>query len=191
MNTDEVRNDLAELPYDPFPSQIGVFEIQKQGESQTSDGEVPHHLGKMGGCEVFHDLGIDDYDVVDEQIWNERVNDLTLVEHLESLLLVDPMATVAQFDYQGVLISFLIQARFKSVEHFHGCADDRLTQFPMDYLIRVHPWNPWLKSNFSGLHAEAGVGVAGAIFDELGGDGPAAVGGEFAARREGAAGHRF
>ena len=47
-----------------------MLEIDEDGEAEIGDGEVAQHLGEMGFVEDTYDFGIDDDEVVDDEIWD-------------------------------------------------------------------------------------------------------------------------
>ncbi len=58
------------LSDDTLPTEVGVLEIDEDGKAEIGDGEVAQHLGEMGFVEDAYDFGIDDDEVVDDEIWD-------------------------------------------------------------------------------------------------------------------------
>ncbi len=43
---------------DTFLTRVGVFKIEQNGQPETSNGQIAHHLSNMGIIELGDDLGI-------------------------------------------------------------------------------------------------------------------------------------
>lgn len=117
---------------DAFPRKAGEFEIEKQGEVEAGYCEIACHLGEMGISESGDDFGVYDDGLVDDEVGDERADQLGLVVNLKDFLLVDAMAAFGQLDGQGVLMELFVEAGLQGVEHFHRRADDVFAEFFVD-----------------------------------------------------------
>jgi hypothetical protein len=65
-NTDEQNVLVACLGSadDPFPLELGGFEIEQQGQLEPRDGEISRHLSDVSVREGGHDFGIYDHQLV-------------------------------------------------------------------------------------------------------------------------------
>ena len=87
-----IRGRFGGLSDDALPAEIGVFEIDEDGEAEIGDGEVADHLGEIGFAENSHDFGIDDDEAVDDEVRDQGVDELSFVEDVETFLLIDGVA---------------------------------------------------------------------------------------------------
>jgi hypothetical protein len=60
---------------------------------QVRYGQIADHLCNMGIVELGNDLGVGDYDVLDNEIRHETVDQYAFVAYLEPLLLLYRVAT--------------------------------------------------------------------------------------------------
>lgn len=83
----------------------------------------------MGIIEFGYYLGIHHHAFIDQQIGNQGIDKDTLVVDIESFLLLDLVATFAEFNNESVFVSFLAEARFERIEDAHRRSDDRMGEF--------------------------------------------------------------
>jgi hypothetical protein len=132
MGTDE---SLDNAP----PAKIGVLEVQEQSETETGNGQVTHHLGEMSRGKIFDHLGIDHDQFIDDQIGYQSIDDVTLINNIETSLLFNAMIPISKFNDQGIFIGLLVKPWFQCIQYLHGGANGGFAQLCMDDLIRAHP----------------------------------------------------
>src|SRR5437762_690740 len=70
------------------------------------------------------DLGISNYRIIDNQIWNEIANYFAAIRDRERALRRNCVTSVLQFYNQRALVKCFVEPRLKLVEHFHRGAND-------------------------------------------------------------------
>jgi hypothetical protein len=124
----DTKSPLAD---DPFPVELGVLEVQQQGDFEAGNVQVSEHLGDVGVVEFRDHLRINDDLFVYDQIRYKLADELFPIVHRELSLLLALTPAMCQFDQQGVLVELFVKTRLQFIQDGHGCADD----FPRDFLV--------------------------------------------------------
>jgi hypothetical protein len=122
------RMRKAESSGHSFPGQFGILEVQQKGQPEASDVEIADHLGNVHVMKPRHDFGVDNHELIDNQIGDEGSDVLPVVEHWKFALLLNPVSTLAQFNDKRPFVELLIQTRIQSIQHVDRRPDDRRTQ---------------------------------------------------------------
>ncbi len=97
----------------------------------------------MGIVEGGDDLGIHNYEIINDQIRNQRSHQISLIPDGEPSLLLHLMAAETQLNNQGVLMDLFIQPGSECIENIHGRTDDPLAEFFV---------NQWFSRRIHGSH---------------------------------------
>ena len=79
--------------------------------------------------ECFHDLRINDHLFINEDVRDQRADQMTPIMDGETSLLLDLMTLGNQFQHKRVFLNLFVEARPQTVQHFHGGTDDRRAEF--------------------------------------------------------------
>lgn len=118
---------------DAFDLEAGVFEVEEQGGFETGDVEVAEHLGEVAVVEAGDNLGINDDEVIDDEVRNQGADVLAVVTDDEFPLNIALQALFGEFDDEGAFIELFIKAWLEGEEHLVGGADDLFGEF-----VQVH-----------------------------------------------------
>jgi len=117
---------------DAFPAEAGEFEIEEEREFEIRDGEIAGHLGDVSVRERGDNLGIDDHEVVDDEVGDESADELAFVVNRKRFLLGDGVAPFGEFDDEGVFVELFVETGLEGVEHLHRGTDDGCAEFCVD-----------------------------------------------------------
>ena len=70
---------------DSFPAKLGKFKIEKQRQLQLADRKITQHLGNVVIGECFHDLRINDHFFINEDVRDQRADQMTTIMDPESI----------------------------------------------------------------------------------------------------------
>ena len=78
------------------------------------------------------DLGVHDHEVVDDEIGDQRADELAFVVDREWALLIEAVTALGELDEERVFVEFLVQAGTERIEDLHRGADDLFTEIAVD-----------------------------------------------------------
>ena len=118
-------------PDDSFPAKFGKFEVEKKRQLQLGDRKVTQHLRDVLISECFNHLRINDHFFINQDIRNQRADQMAAIVDRKAPLLLDVMTLGDQFEHERVLINPFVEARLQSVKHFHSSANYRRAEFAL------------------------------------------------------------
>jgi hypothetical protein len=126
------------LPDHPFEFELGVFEVQDQADSQSSDFEVIQHLAAFFVGDRFDGFCVHDYLAKGDQVGHIKTNRILLVEDIVTTLLfeIDPLQT--ELHNQGILVNLLVKTVANLIENFKRATDDSMRLLLQQELRVLH-----------------------------------------------------
>ena len=125
-----------------------MFEVEEQGCFEAGDVEVAKHLGEMAFVEGGDDLGIDDDEIIDNEVGDQGTDVLAVVTDEEFPLHLTAQPLFGEFNHQGPLVKLFIQTGLEGVEDLHGGTDDDFGEF---FVVGEHNGN-YLTTDFTDGH---------------------------------------
>ena|GEM_PF-3564553 len=109
---------------DAFDLEARIFEIEEKGCLEAGNVEIAEHLGEVAVVECSNDFGIDDHQIIHDQIGNEGANVVACVTDDEFPLNIAPQTLLGEFDDKCAFVKLFIETWFEGKEHLVGGSDD-------------------------------------------------------------------
>src|SRR5436190_5784301 len=94
----------------PFPFQLGMFEVQDDADSQFGDAEIIYHLAALVVGNSINAFGVHDNGGMGDQIGNALTDHDLLVKDGESSLLVEGDALQLELNDQRIFVNLLVES---------------------------------------------------------------------------------